>query len=312
MKKIQLLNKIAKCGTNIFGSVYNVGESVENPDAIMVRSAAMHDMEFGANLKAIARAGAGVNNIPLDKCAEAGIVVFNTPGATANGVKELVLCGMLLACRDVVGGIEWVKENAADETIAKRVEKEKSKFAGTEVAGKTLGIIGLGAIGGPLANAAVALGMDVLGCDPYMSVDAAWKLSRSVHKADNGFVIETLSYGYADNIRMYVGICNEGKVTGLVVREAHETVGLGSNALTDHEFLSQFLNSAGSFEIATNGADAFSSATGTADAGTGETVEVDGITGATVTSKAVARSVNSAVAYVTGADVASSATTWGG
>ena len=135
---------------------------------------------------------------------------------------------------------------------------------------------------------------------------------QSVHKADNGFVIETLSYGYAGNIRMYVGVCNEGKVTGLVVREAHETVGLGNNALTDHEFLSQFLNSAGSFEIATNGADAFSSATGTADAGSGETVEVDGITGATVTSKAVARSVNSAVAYVTGADVASSATTWGG
>ena len=135
---------------------------------------------------------------------------------------------------------------------------------------------------------------------------------QSVHKADNGFVIETLSYGYADNIRMYVGVCNEGKVTGLVVREAHETVGLGNNALTDHEFLSQFLNSAGSFEIATNGADAFSSATGTADAGSGETVEVDGITGATVTSKAIARSVNSAVAYVTGADVASSATTWGG
>ena len=135
---------------------------------------------------------------------------------------------------------------------------------------------------------------------------------QSVHKADNGFVIETLSYGYAGNIRMYVGVSNEGKVTGLVVREAHETVGLGNNALTDHVFLAQFLNSAGSFEIATNGADAFSSATGTADAGSGETVEVDGITGATVTSKAVARSVNSAVGYVTGADVASSATTWGG
>ena len=184
MKKIQLLNKIAKCGTDIFGSVYTVGESVENPDAIMVRSAVMHDMEFGANLKAIARAGAGVNNIPLDKCAEAGIVVFNTPGANANGVKELVVCGMLLACRDVVGGIEWVRANAADADIAKKVEKEKSKFAGSEVAGKILGIIGLGAIGGPLANTAVAMGMDVLGCDPYMSVDAAWKLSRSVYKAD--------------------------------------------------------------------------------------------------------------------------------
>ena len=144
---------------------------------------------------------------------------------------------------------------------------------------------------------------------PYDGEDAN---IQSVHKADNGFVIETLSYGYADNIRMLVGVSNEGKVTGLVVREAHETAGLGNNALTDHEFLSQFLNSSGSFEIATHGADAFSSATGTADTGNGETVEVDGITGATVTSKAVARSVNSAVGYVTGADVASSATTWGG
>ena len=144
---------------------------------------------------------------------------------------------------------------------------------------------------------------------PYDGEDAN---IHSVHKADNGFVIETISYGYADNIRMLIGVSNEGKVTGLVVREAHETAGLGNNALTDHEFLAQFLNGAGSFEIATHGADAFSSATGTADAGTGESVEVDGITGATVTSKAVARSVNSAVAYVTGADVASSATTWGG
>ena len=134
----------------------------------------------------------------------------------------------------------------------------------------------------------------------------------SVHKADNGFVIETLVYGYADNIRMFTGVNNDGLVTGLVVREAHETVGLGNEALTDHVFLSQFLNSGGTFEVATHGADAFSSATGTTDAGTGETVEVDGITGATVTSKAVAKSVNSAVAYVTGADVASSATTWGG
>ena len=144
---------------------------------------------------------------------------------------------------------------------------------------------------------------------PYDGEDAN---IQSVHKADNGFVIETVVYGYADNIRMFTGVNNDGLVTGLVVREAHETVGLGNEALTDHVFLSQFLNSAGSFEIATNGADAFSSATGTADAGSGETVEVDGITGATVTSKAVARSVNSAVAYVTGADVASSATTWGG
>ncbi len=185
MKNIQLLNKIAKCGTDIFDKdAYVVSDSVENPDAIMVRSAVMHDMEFGDNLKAIARAGAGVNNIPLDKCAEQGIVVFNTPGANANGVKELVVCGMLLACRDVVGGINWVKSVKDDETVAKLVEKEKSKFAGTEVAGKTLGIIGLGAIGGPLANVAVSMGMKVIGCDPYMSVDAAWKISRSVKKVD--------------------------------------------------------------------------------------------------------------------------------
>ena len=144
---------------------------------------------------------------------------------------------------------------------------------------------------------------------PYDGEDAN---IRSIHKAENGYVIETVTYGYAGNIRMYVGVNNDGKVTGLVVREAHETVGLGNNALTDHEFLSQFLNSSGSFEIATNGADAFSGATGTAEAESGESVQVDGITGATVTSKAIARSVNSAVGYVTGADAVSSATTWGG
>ena len=144
---------------------------------------------------------------------------------------------------------------------------------------------------------------------PYDGEDAN---IRSIHKADNGYVIETVTYGYADNIRMLIGVNNDGKVTGLVVREAHETVGLGNNALTDHEFLSQFLNSSGSFEIATNGADAFSGATGTAEAESGESVQVDGITGATVTSKAIARSVNSAVGYVTGADAVSSATTWGG
>ena len=184
MKNIQLLNKIAKCGTDIFDANYAVADSIENPDAIMVRSAVMHDMEFGDNLKAIARAGAGVNNIPLDRCAEEGIVVFNTPGANANGVKEAAICGMLLACRDIVGGINWVKSAKDDPNVAKLVEKEKSKFAGTEIKGKTLGVIGLGAIGGPLANAAIHLGMDVLGCDPYISVEAAWNLSRAVHKVN--------------------------------------------------------------------------------------------------------------------------------
>ena len=184
MKNVQLLNKIAKCGTDIFDETYAVAENIENPDAIMVRSAVMHDMEFGDNLKAIARAGAGVNNIPLDKCAEEGIVVFNTPGANANGVKEAALCGMLLAVRDIVGGINWVQTVKDDPNVAKLVEKEKSKFAGTEIKGKTLGIIGLGAIGGPLANAAVHLGMDVLGCDPYISVEAAWNLSRTIQKVN--------------------------------------------------------------------------------------------------------------------------------
>ncbi len=183
MFNIQTLNKIAKCGTDIFDKAkYTVADDVANPDAIMVRSAKMHDMEFAPNLLAIARAGAGVNNIPVDKCAEQGIVVFNTPGANANGVKELALAGMILASRDVIGGANWVQANKADPDIAKSVEKNKSQFAGTEIKGKTLGIIGLGAIGGPLGNAAVNLGMRVLGCDPYISIDAAWHLSENIER----------------------------------------------------------------------------------------------------------------------------------
>ncbi|MBE6602579.1 MAG: 3-phosphoglycerate dehydrogenase [Ruminococcaceae bacterium] len=178
--KIQLLNKIAAVGLAQLGDAYTVGEAVENPDGILVRSAAMHDMELGGDLKAIARAGAGVNNIPIDRCTEKGIVVFNTPGANANGVKELAICALLLASRDVVGGIAWAKTLDAD--VAKQVEKGKSKFAGVELKGKTLGVIGLGAIGGLLANAAIALGMNVVGCDPFLSVEAAWNLdSRIIH-----------------------------------------------------------------------------------------------------------------------------------
>ena len=177
MKNIQLLNKIADCGTSLFDKTeYNISETIENPDAIMVRSAVMHDMEFGSDLKAIARAGAGVNNIPLDKCAEQGIVVFNTPGANANAVKELAVCALMLASRDVIGGIEWANSLKGTENVAKQVEKGKSKFGGVEIVGKTLGIIGLGAIGGMLANAAERLGMKVIGCDPYLSVDAAWHI----------------------------------------------------------------------------------------------------------------------------------------
>lgn len=181
MFQIQTLNKISPVGLEQLGDNYQVADTVENPDAILVRSAVMHEMEFGDNLLAIARAGAGVNNIPLDRAAENGIVVFNTPGANANGVKELALAGMLLASRDIVGGINWVQTIKDEETVAKMVEKGKSKFAGTEIKGKKLGIIGLGAIGGPLGNAAVHLGMEVYGCDPYISVDAAWNLSRAIH-----------------------------------------------------------------------------------------------------------------------------------
>lgn len=181
MFQIQTLNKISPVGLEQLGDNYQVADTVENPDAILVRSAVMHEMEFGDNLLAIARAGAGVNNIPLDRAAENGVVVFNTPGANANGVKELAIAGMLLASRDIVGGINWVQTIKDEETVAKMVEKGKSKFAGTEIKGKKLGIIGLGAIGGPLGNAAVHLGMEVYGCDPYISVDAAWNLSRAIH-----------------------------------------------------------------------------------------------------------------------------------
>ena len=185
MTNIKLLNKISKYGTDKFNSAkYNVAETVEAPEAIMVRSASMHDMEFGKELLAVARCGAGVNNIPCDKCAEQGIVVFNTPGANANGVKELAIASLLLASRDIVGGIEWAKSLEGTEDIAKAVEKGKSAFVGPELKGKTLGIIGLGAIGGMVANAALSLGMNVLGCDPYMTVDAAWRLDVDVKKAE--------------------------------------------------------------------------------------------------------------------------------
>ena len=182
IKNIKLLNKIAKVGTDkLDRNLFNVGEDVDAPYGIMVRSANMLDMEFNPELRAIARAGAGVNNIPIDRCTEAGIVVFNTPGANANAVKELVICGLMLASRDVVGGIKWV--GTLTEDVAKQVEKGKSKFAGVEVRGKTLGVIGLGAIGGMVANTAVHLHMDVIGCDPYLSVEGAWNLNHHINKA---------------------------------------------------------------------------------------------------------------------------------
>ncbi len=174
------LNPIAQVGLEKFTQEFAKTEDINQAQGILVRSAAMHDMELSDNLLAVARAGAGVNNIPLDKCAEKGIVVFNTPGANANGVKELVIAGMLLASRDIVGGINWVEASKEDENIAKATEKEKKRFAGTEIQDKKLGIIGLGAIGVKVANVAKYMGMEVYGYDPYVSVDAAWNLNRDV------------------------------------------------------------------------------------------------------------------------------------
>ncbi|MBR1909859.1 MAG: phosphoglycerate dehydrogenase [Lachnospiraceae bacterium] len=174
------LNPIAKVGLEGFDDRFTQVDDIKDADGALVRSASMHEMDLPDKLLCVARAGAGVNNIPLDKCAEKGIVVFNTPGANANGVKELVFAGMLLACRDVVGGINWVQENKDNPDIAKAAEKEKKKFAGCEIMDKKLGIIGLGAIGVRVANAAKHLGMEVYGYDPYISVDAAWNLSRDI------------------------------------------------------------------------------------------------------------------------------------
>lgn len=180
MYNILTLNKIAAIGTSRLGDSYKYGDDVQNPDAVLVRSAAMHDMELSDSLLAIARAGAGTNNIPLDKCAAKGVVVFNTPGANANGVKELVLAGLFMASRDLAGGMKWVEDNKTDENIGKTMEKAKSAFAGKEIKGKKLGVIGLGAIGVLVADAAVALGMEVYGCDPFLSVEHALNLSGEV------------------------------------------------------------------------------------------------------------------------------------
>lgn len=214
MYNIKLLNKIASCGTELFDDKYTVGENVENPDAIMVRSAAMHDMEFGPELCAIARAGAGVNNIPVDACAEKGIVVFNTPGANANAVKELTLCALLLSSRKITSGIEWVKTLDVNDDVAKAVEKGKSKFVGPELNGKKLGVIGLGAIGIMVANTATRLGMTVYGYDPYLTVDSAWALSSNIVKATD---LKTV-YAECDYITVHIPATPETK--GMLNKEA--------------------------------------------------------------------------------------------
>ncbi len=208
------LNPISNIGLSKFTDDFKKTEDVNEAEGILVRSAAMHEMEFSDQLLAVARAGAGVNNIPLDRCAQKGIVVFNTPGANANGVKELVIAGMLLASRDIIGGVNWVEADKEDENIAKAAEKEKKKFAGTELAGKKLGIIGLGAIGVKVANVAKHLGMEVYGYDPYVSVAAAWNLSRDVKHVIN---VEDI-YADCDMITIHVPLLDSTK--GMIDQDA--------------------------------------------------------------------------------------------
>ncbi len=214
MFKYTCLNPISQKGLEIFDDNYKVVEDMEGADAVMVRSYSMLEEELPDSLKVIARAGAGVNNIPLERCAEKGIVVFNTPGANANGVKELVIAAMLLASRDIVGGIEWVRSEAENPDVKKLAEKKKKAFAGNEIAGKKLGIIGLGAIGARVANAAVDLGMEVYGYDPYISVDAAWNISFQAHHVTDVNEI----YKECDFITIHVPALDSTK--GMISKEA--------------------------------------------------------------------------------------------
>lgn len=213
MRKIHCLNPISKLGTGLFTENYEMTADVTEADGILVRSASMHEMEFPEGLRAVARAGAGVNNIPLDACAERGIVVFNTPGANANGVKELAIAGLLLAARDVAGGIEWCRAQKDDENISKDMEKAKKAFAGTEIKGKKLGVIGLGAIGCEVANAAASLGMEVYGYDPFISVNAAWMLSRDVKHIT---AVDTI-YRECDYITVHVPLLDSTR--GMIKKE---------------------------------------------------------------------------------------------
>ena len=205
MYKVHSLNKISPQGTALFTEDYQSVDNLEAADAILVRSANMHDMHMPENMLAIARAGAGVNNIPLTTCADEGIVVFNTPGANARSVMELAICGMFLASRDIVGGINWVQSIKGSSDVGRLVEKGKSQFAGHEIYGKKLGIIGLGAIGGPLANRARKLGMDVYGCDPHISVEAAWHLDRHVQRVNTRDEI----YANCDIITLHVPLLKD-------------------------------------------------------------------------------------------------------
>lgn len=244
MRKIHCLNKISKCGTDLLTEEYALTDAMEDAQGVLVRSASMHDMEMPKGLLAIARAGAGVNNIPLDSCAEQGIVVFNTPGANANGVKELVLAGLFLSSRDIIGGIEWCKKDKDDPNIAKAVEKEKSAFAGCEIKGKKLGVIGLGAIGAEVANAAAALGMEVYGYDPYISVNAAWGLSRDVKHITSADTI----YGECDYITLHVPLMDatKGMINDQTIAEMKDGVvilNFARDLLVDDDAMANALDS---------------------------------------------------------------------
>ena len=225
MVNVNCLNNIASVGLDLFSDDYNTESSFEDAQAVLVRSAKMHDMELGDNLLAIARAGAGVNNIPLDKCAESGIVVFNTPGANANAVKELVLCGLFLSSRKIVESIRWIDGLKDDQDIAKTAEKGKSNFVGPEIEGKTLGVIGLGAIGVNVANAAIKLGMKVKGYDPYIGVNAAWALSKHARHAAS---LEEI-YQECDYITIHVPSTKETK--GFMNKEAFAQMKTGVRIL---------------------------------------------------------------------------------
>ena len=244
MYQYHCLNPIAEKGLSLFSEEYRKTDSIDCADAVLVRSAKMHDMEIPESVKAIARAGAGVNNIPIKDCSEKGIVVFNTPGANANGVKELVLAGMLLASRDIVGGIEWVAAQKDKEDIDKLAEKQKKQFAGCEISGKKLGIIGLGAIGAMVANSATHLGMEVYGYDPYISIDAAWNLSRTIKHS------KTLDeiYAQCDYITIHVPLLDSTRQ--MIDREAFQKMKDGvvllnfaRDLLVDEEALIEALES---------------------------------------------------------------------
>lgn len=244
MYQYHCLNPISETGLNMFGIEYKKTDSVEDADAILVRSAKMHDMDLPESVVAVARAGAGVNNIPVGEYAEKGIVVFNTPGANANGVKELVLAGMLLASRDIVGGIEWVAQQKDKENIDKLAEKQKKQFAGCEISGKKLGIIGLGAIGAMVANSATHLGMEVYGYDPYLSIDAAWNLSRTIKHS------KTLDeiYSQCDYITIHVPLLDSTRK--MIDRDAFQKMKQGvvllnfaRDLLVDEEALIEALES---------------------------------------------------------------------